>query len=74
MFVVMMTAPFMVAVLVARAGALQLLLQLRFLPTFCVLAHNQPARRLRMTTPLQNSAKPINDRKYSRSRESITPF
>lgn len=74
MFMVLMPAPFMVAVFVARAGTLQLLLQLGFLPAFCVLAHNQPARRLRMTTPLQNSAKPITDRKNSRSRESITPF
>ena len=74
MFVVMMTAPFMVAVFVACASALELLLQLGLFPAFCVLAHNQPARRLRMTTPLQNSEKPITDRKNSRSRESITPF
>ena len=74
MFVVIMTAPFMVAVLMARAGAFQLLLKLGFLPTFCVLAHNQPARRLRMTTPFRNSEKPITERKNSRSRESITPF
>lgn len=72
MIVVMMIATFMAAA--ARSPSLQLLLQLGFLPTFCVLAHNQPARRLRMTTPFRNSEKPMTERKNNRSRESITPF
>ncbi len=72
MIMVVMIATFMAAA--ARSRSLQLLLQLGFLPTFGVLAHNQPARRLRMTTPFRNSEKPITDRKNSRSRESITPF